>query len=150
MNELSVAVNYHQAGELENASTAYSKIIESNPRNYVALGYLGIIKLQQSRLTDALQLLDASNSLNSSQAIIWSNRAACLHALGNLEAAQTSYARAHIADPSDMLVLFNRGVLLEQLGRLPEAASCFTSLLSAQPDHAEARLKAGVLSHLIG
>ncbi|MEE9496794.1 MAG: tetratricopeptide repeat protein, partial [Desulfobacterales bacterium] len=60
MNELEEAIQYHQAGQLEDAQKAYHRILTINPDHYEALHLLGTIAYQTGNYENAATLISSA------------------------------------------------------------------------------------------
>src|ERR1700704_4471148 len=54
------AVPLHQAGRLDEAKTLYDQVLAIEPANYAALHLMGLLRLQQARVHEALVLMEAA------------------------------------------------------------------------------------------
>ena len=140
MNEvlLQNAVRLHQAGKLDEAARAYGRLIESDPRNFQALYFLGFIRFQLGEFALAEQLIGKATDINPSLPDAFYNRGCALQQLKRDEEALVCFDRALALKRDYSEALFNRGTSLLTLARFSEALASFDAALTASPRDAEA------------
>jgi tetratricopeptide (TPR) repeat protein len=84
---LSLAMQHHQAGQLEQAESIYWQILRENPGNFAAIHMLGVARYQRNDLALAEKLLHTALAMNSQLPEVHFN-------LGNVYAAQGRTAEA--------------------------------------------------------
>lgn len=66
MTQLEDAVKYHQRGDLKQAQSLYVSVLEKDPQNANALNLLGVLYLQNAKISQALECLKKAVSLKKS------------------------------------------------------------------------------------
>jgi predicted O-linked N-acetylglucosamine transferase (SPINDLY family) len=133
----------HRAGRLTEAEALYRRALEADPGHFDARHHLGIIHHQRGEHIAAIRQIDAALKVNPKIAAAHNNRGAALAALGRLEEAADSYARAVALAPDYLDAHLNRGSALKDLGRLDAALACYDKALALAPGHALAFVKRG-------
>jgi tetratricopeptide (TPR) repeat protein len=88
------AIERHGAGDLPAAHALYTQVLAQDAENADALHLFGVLLHQQGSHRSALDLIDRAIRKNSLGAILHSNRALVLMALGELQQAEESCQRA--------------------------------------------------------
>ena len=113
-------------------------IIQSSPGNYEAFQLLGQLYFSQKRLPDALRQFEALAKQNPASVPAHTMVGMLQGALGNKEAAETSYKRVLSLNPRASIAANNLAYLYaEQNRNLDEALSLAQAAVSAQPDSAD-------------
>jgi predicted O-linked N-acetylglucosamine transferase (SPINDLY family) len=130
------AVSCHRNGQLEQAERLFLETLSTDPGNFRAQNFLGIIRFQQGRYAEALALIGASLKLNSNAEAL-SNYGNVLQALGRLDEALASYDKALEIEPKLINALYNRGVTLSNMKRMADALASYDKALEIAPDDAD-------------
>src|ERR1700752_3941969 len=85
--KLQPAIGLQQAGKLEEAANLYLELIKSNPKNFNALHFLGIIEATVGHLEEAKRLLDRSLLITPPSIQFIENYATILVHAGDYETA---------------------------------------------------------------
>lgn len=91
---------HHQAGRLKQASAAYRKALEADPRNADAIHLLGVILHQEGNHASGLVDIDRAINIRPGEATFHSNRADCLRSLGRPTEAEQAAREAIRLDPT--------------------------------------------------
>jgi len=143
------AVGFYQHGDLIEAERLCLQILAIIPFNFPVGHLLGVIRAQQGRNVEALELIDGALKINPNAADATLNYGNVLKALGRHEEALANYDKALAIKPDYVQALSNRGSILFYLKRLDEALASFDEALAIKPDHVEALSSRGVaLSNL--
>jgi protein O-GlcNAc transferase len=130
------AVAFHQLGRLAEAERLYRAALAAQPRQFEALHFLGVLKLQQGDAHEALALLRAAAEAKPDAAEVQPSLAVALVALGRHEEALAVYDGILRARPHDVDAGYNRGVVLSHLGCHAQALASYDTVLAIRPDHA--------------
>ena len=130
------AVSCHRNGQLEQAERLFLETLSTDPRNFRAQNFLGIIRFQQGRYAEALGLIGGSLKSNSNAEAL-SNYGNVLQALGRLDEALESYDKALAIEPKLINALYNRGVTLSNMKRMADALASYDKALEIAPDDAD-------------
>jgi protein O-GlcNAc transferase len=143
--QLQQAIQFHQAGRLAEAERLYALVLASDPANFTATHFLGVIRFQQGRSSEAIALIGAALRINPGSAGALTNYGLALKAEGRLPEALASFDKSIAAKPDDPESHNSRGLALQAMGRLPEALAGFDRAIALRRDHAEAWNNRGIL-----
>jgi tetratricopeptide (TPR) repeat protein len=132
------ALQYHQAGRLDDAELLYRQVLAVNPRHADSLHLSGLVANQKGHHDVAVDLIGKAIAINGSEAIYHSNLGTALWKQGGLGQAVASYRRALELKPDYAAAHFNLATVLWKQGRLEEADVCFRSALYFKPEYPEA------------
>jgi protein O-GlcNAc transferase len=129
------AMSFHREGRLADAEPLYRAALAKKPRQFQALHFLGVLKLQQGNAAEAIGLISAALELEPKAAEAVSSLGAALSMLNRHEEALTVYDRLLRVKPADVDALYNRGVTLSRMQRHAEALESFERVLAIRADH---------------
>ncbi|HEV3383703.1 MAG TPA: tetratricopeptide repeat protein [Gemmata sp.] len=132
---LTIAVNYHQAGQLREAEKLYREILASEPGNADALHLLGVIAYQVGKHEPAIEHIKNAIRLRGMDAEMCSNLGAAYQALNQLKEAECCYQNALQERPDHISARYNIGNLYLKQRKLDEAIDCYRRVLQLQPDN---------------
>jgi predicted O-linked N-acetylglucosamine transferase (SPINDLY family) len=138
------AIALHQQGKLEQAEGLYLKILELDPGLFGPRYYLGLMRLQQGRNSEACEYLDQAISIFPNDLGALMNYGMALRATGRLEEALMAFDRALNIQPNTAEGLYNRGVVLSDLQRFELAVESFDGALALQPEMIAAMMNRAV------
>ena len=147
---LAIAVEHHQAGQLERAEEIYRQALESDPHCADALHLLGVLAHQTGNDEMAADYIRQAIVLNPFNAAFHGNLGITYRALGQLDAAAASYRQALGINSEYAEAYNNLGNVLRDLGQLDEAEASCRRALQIDPDYAEAHWNHSLLSLLAG
>jgi Flp pilus assembly protein TadD len=133
---LAVAVQQHQAGNLEQAERLYRQILQADPQHVDALHLLGIIACQQGKNDLAIRYMSEALRLRPDFAEARNSLGNVFREQGRLEEAAASYRLALRLLPNFVVALCNLGVVLREQGKLEEAVACLQQALRLDPNSA--------------
>lgn len=134
---LAQAAGFQKAGDLAQAEALYLDVLDADPSNRNALHLLGVIRYQQGRNSEALDLIGRVLGGRPDSAAVRSNYGLVLKALGRLEEALESFDTALAIQPGYGPALSNRALTLLVLKRFDAALADFDSAVAAAPGAAE-------------
>ncbi|HWU54270.1 MAG TPA: tetratricopeptide repeat protein [Rhizomicrobium sp.] len=140
---LAQAIAFHQTGRLADAERLYLQLIAGGEPT--AHHMLGVVRAQQGRNTEALELMSAALALRPNAPEILSNYANVLKALGRFDEALASYDKALGLKPDYFATWNKRALVLRDLGRLDEAMQSAGKALALQPRYVEALNTEGII-----
>ena len=111
------ATRLHRAGQLDDAEAVYQQLLARDAADLGARHMLGLLRLQQGRAAEALNILDAVAAAAPGSADIRTNRALALEALGRTGDALGEFDGALALNPGHALAPFYRANLLWRLDR---------------------------------
>jgi tetratricopeptide (TPR) repeat protein/GR25 family glycosyltransferase involved in LPS biosynthesis/ADP-heptose:LPS heptosyltransferase len=134
---LDEAMAHHQNRRLEEAERLYLDILKVEPDHFDVTHLLGVVRHQQGRDAEAVELTGAAIKKNPRSAPALLNHGAALSALKRHEEALASYDAALRLEANWAEALRNRGNALFELKRFDEALTAFDKALEARPDYVE-------------
>jgi tetratricopeptide (TPR) repeat protein len=132
------AVGLHQSGNLVEAERLYMQILAAGPFDFNACYLLGVIRAQQERNAEALELIGAALKINPTAVQALNIHGLVLHAVRRFDEALANYDKALAIRPAYAEALNNRGITLHALNRSEAALASFDEALAINPDYAEA------------
>ena len=135
---LSLALQHHQAGRLQDAEALYRQILQAEPNQPDALHLLGLIAHQVGRPEVAIDLISKAIAINPAVAALHNHIALAYQAQGRLEEALDHLRQAITLKPAFAEAYYNLGLILQKQGKLEEAEAQYQSALVFQPTFADA------------
>lgn len=141
---ISKALTFHRRGQLAEAERLYLAVLAKTPRQFEALYYLGLIRLQQGKAADAIDLFSRATSIRPDDINTLCNLGMSLGYVARYEEALVCFDRILAVAPGHIETLNNKGICLLKLGRHDEAASSLGEVLRIKPDHVLALSNRGI------
>ena len=135
----------HQRGHLAEAERLYLEILERDPASCRANHLLGILRMQQGRDGEALNLIAAALKIEPDNAEVLTSYGNALKGLGRLAEAGASFDRALEVKSDFGGALYQRALLLQQLNRFEDALASYDRALALPPYFVEALYNRGVM-----
>ena len=139
------AIARHQGGDLAGAERLYQQVLLMEPNSFAPQHMLGVIRFQQGRAAEAIDLIAGALKLNPQIPDAWINLGHVQAASGRYEEAAVSYQKALQLVPGHAAVLNALVAQLAALGRQSEAVEALDQLLAANPGDIEAHNNRGNL-----
>ena len=143
---LATAVQYHQAGRLEQAELLYRQILQRDPRHADAWHLLGVAASQSGRHQVAAESIQRAIALNPKVAAFYGNLGNVYTSLGQLEEAVNSFQQALKLQPNFVDAQLNLGIAFKDQRQLAAAEASFQQALRLKPDHPVAYNNLGIVS----
>jgi len=147
---LNQAIAFHQTGNLADAERLYLELMTAAPREAAAPHLLGVVRAQQGRNSEALELIGKALEIRPDAPEMLSNYGNVLKTQGRFAEALASYERALAVKPDYVAAIAKRGQVLRDLGRLDDALCATDKALALSPNHAEALSSRGVILSDLG
>jgi tetratricopeptide (TPR) repeat protein len=141
------ALAAHQRGDLGTAERLYLQMLQAEPRAFAPCHLLGVVRAQQGRHAEALELIDGALALQPDVPDALLNRGNVLKLLGRLDEALASYDRVLALRPDFADAHFNRGNALRQMKRPGAALQAYDRVLALRPGHDGALVNRGNALH---
>jgi tetratricopeptide (TPR) repeat protein len=135
---LSLAIQHHQLGQLQEAGRIYQAILAHNPNHPDALHLLGVVAHQLGQHQQAAQLIGRAITLRPSAPAYYANLAEVWRALGQLDKALACCRTALQLQPNYPEAVNNLGLALLQTGNVAESIEQFRTALALRPQFAMA------------
>jgi tetratricopeptide (TPR) repeat protein len=136
--QLTSALQMHQAGHLNAAAQVYRSILAREAENADALHLLGVLYHQQGDHARGIDAIGRAVALRPNVALFHANLAEAYRATGQLDRAAGCCRTALRLWPDNPEALCNLGLALQGLGRKDEAIESFLRAVSLNPDFAAA------------
>jgi tetratricopeptide (TPR) repeat protein len=147
---LQLAASHLRSGRIDDAERACREVLQSAPREFNALHFLGICASMRGRYDQAVDLLTAALDSHADAPAAWFQRGTALQGLGRHELAIADYDRAIALKPDYVEALCNRASALQALGSHEDAIAGYDAALAIQPSIAEALTNRGVALGALG
>ena len=134
---LSQGLEFHKAGEVDQAVGIYADILSRNPKHPGALHLLGVLFYQSGSGARAVHLISQAVELEPDNPLFLMNLGNALQCDGQLERAEASFRRALSLRPEFAEALNNLGTTLMGQYRIGEAIDCFERAISINPSNPE-------------
>jgi tetratricopeptide (TPR) repeat protein len=132
------ALRHHQSGNLAEAEKLYSQLIAAEPGGFSPLYLLGILRAQQGRHSEALELIGTALKINPDIAEAQRNYGNILNTAARFDDALAAFDRALALEPGNAAAWNGRGSVLHAQDRLEDALDGYDRALAIRPDLAEA------------
>lgn len=140
---ITLAVEHHRAGRLQEAEQLYRQVLAQSPGHADALHLLGVLAHQVGRQDLAIQLITRAISVSPNNDAFYCNLGEAYRVAGMLQQAEAAYLRALQIQPNSASAHTNLGILYE-LGRAyPEAEKHLRKAIELDPKMFAARTDLG-------
>jgi protein O-GlcNAc transferase len=140
---LTLAVQQHQAGQLQQAEQLYRAILQVEPQQVDALHLLGVLADQVGQHERASTYIRQALRLKPDFAEAHYNLGGALKAQGKLDEARACYEQALRLKPHYPEAYNNLGTALEEQGQRAKALACYQQAVRLKPEYAEAHYNLG-------
>ena len=135
---LSIALQHHQSGNLQQAESLYNQILQNDPNHVDALHLLGVIASQVGKNDTAVELMSKAINIMPSSPELYSDLGNVFKAKGKLDKARENYMHALRLKPDYPDAHNNLGIVLRNQGKLDDAVQHYKQALQLSPDYTEA------------
>jgi tetratricopeptide (TPR) repeat protein/ferredoxin len=129
-------------GRLEEAASAYDRVVELDPSNPAGYLGLGVVLGQSGRIEEALDVFARGLSTVPDSVDLRYNRGLSLAYLGDIDGAITDFERAVAADSGHLPARENLAGMLAAAGRFDEAIPVFEEAVRRSPNDPQLRIMA--------
>jgi protein O-mannosyl-transferase len=144
------AATWFQLGRWRNTETLFIYTLAVTPENSTAHAVLGSLRLEQDRLDEATEQLQAAVRIDPGYARAHYLLAATLERRGDLEAALAHYEAAVEQEPGNQPFQFGYGLALQNAGRPERAVARYLAALDIDPDDALTHYDLGIAYEDLG
>lgn len=134
--QVSRALQLHQAGNFSEAEILYSEILKAEPENANTLNLLGLLKLQMKQFEDSISYIKKAVAIQPC-AYYFESLGRAYFENNNLEEAISSYEKALQFSPNDFDILFYLALAYKKNKQFDKAISVYESALVINPNHAD-------------
>src|SRR6185369_17304895 len=107
---LSQALSVHESGDLKRAKTLYNKVLSSDPKNVVALNFLGVLNCRKDNLEEGVRLMKMAVSIQPQYADPYYNLGVATFHMGKYQEALTYFDKTLTFAP-DARAYWNKSML---------------------------------------
>jgi protein O-GlcNAc transferase len=147
---LALAIQHHQAGNLQAAEQLYRQIVETAPNEPQAWRLLGVASVQLGRRQAAEECFRRAVALAPSWADAHNSLGNVLREQGRFGEAVACYHRALELNPTYAEAYNNLGNVLNDQERWDDAAACLRRAIELRPDYALAYNNLGIALGYVG
>lgn len=147
---LTLALQHHQAGQLDTAEQIYRQILAAVPQQAEALDLLGVVLFQKGQHPQALELIQQAIARKEQVAEFHCHLGQVLHALQHYDAALAAHQRAVQLKPTLAEAHVNLGITHKVLGQFAAAETAYLRAIDANPQLVEAHNNLGLLRKQLG
>src|SRR3989344_1478676 len=139
---LNLAVKKHNDGDLNGAEFLYRRILEEYPNNADSWHLLGLVAYQTGRYEEAIKNIKKAISVNTNQALFYSNLGMAYDAVGREDDAAENFHKALNIDPNFIkahVMHYNLGVFYSDMGKISDALEHYNKAIELDNSFCEAR-----------
>ncbi|NEW90571.1 tetratricopeptide repeat protein [Rhodopseudomonas sp. BR0M22] len=140
----------HQNGQLDEARSAYKKVLKKAPDNFGALHFYALAEYQSGNIEPAIRSLKRALLIEPNSAQAHSDMSILMLTAGRFAEAIASSDKAIALDPNLALAHANRGLALAALGRYDEAVASYDKAIELVPDRTDSWNDRGNALHKLG
>jgi tetratricopeptide (TPR) repeat protein len=137
-HKLQTAYSLHQKGSLNEAAKLYRELVKSNPNNFHALQFLGLVEAGAGNIEEARRLMARSLSIQPPNVQFVENYATLLYRIGDYISASQICERGLRLTNTSVSLLYIYANSMFKLDKLQDSLVQFDKLLSLQPKHVAA------------
>ena len=134
-----IGASQAQLGQLNQAVSAFNRVIDIRPDHADAYNNLGNVLKNQGKLGASIRAYNKAIAINPNHASAFNNMGVALQKQGKLQDAVKAHQKAVDIKPDYTDAYNNLAVALQELGKLEEAIAEYTKLLKLQPYYPSAR-----------
>ncbi len=132
---LQQAMQYHTAGQLQEAETIYRQILQHDPNHSDALHLLGMIAAQSNDYDTAIELIQKAISINNTVPNFYNSLGNVFTNQNLFDKAATCYQQALSLNPNFAEAHCHLGSALKNQGLIDEAISHYRCAIGIQPNY---------------
>jgi tetratricopeptide (TPR) repeat protein len=137
-NLIKSAIEYYQAGNLQQAENVCKEILKIDSGNIAAINLLGLIYYQLKNYDSAIHYMKKLTALNPNNAQAYYIIGHSMQEKERMDEAIDYYQKALQINPDFADVYYNLGTIFQDKKRTDEAANCYQKALQINPDDVDA------------
>ncbi|MBF0587527.1 MAG: tetratricopeptide repeat protein [Magnetococcales bacterium] len=141
---LSIAIQHHQQGHLDQAEPLYREILRGVPDQPNATHLLGVISIQRGRPAEAIPLIRKALRSQPNNTDMLCHLASAFMDNSNLDQAEQNFRKALQFQPNLALAHNNLSLVLHRKGQLQASEASGRRAVELDPDIAEAHNNLGI------
>jgi protein O-GlcNAc transferase len=134
---LAIALQHHQAGQLQPAEQIYRQILQVEPNDADAIHLLGMIAHQVGKHEIAVEYIERAIELKGNEGVFHNNLGRVYRALGRIPETVACFRRTLELQPNYEGTHGDLGAALMDQGKQEEAVACYRRALELQPGFIE-------------
>ena len=142
---LTIGIDLHQKGQLDEAEIIYQSILKTEPRHFDALHLLGVLATQRNQYEKAIEQITAAVAINAQNARAYYNLGFAYQESKQFEFAILNYEKAINLDPNYYVAHSNKAATLKELNRLEDALDSYNTAIELSPKLADAHSNCAVV-----
>lgn len=142
--QINVALKFQQAGQFSEAEKLYAEILEKEPNNASVLNLLGLLKYQEKKHDEAIELIQKAIQVIPC-AYFYGNLGKVYFDKDEIDAAIECYSKALEFEPENFDALFDLAMALKNKNQFDEAIAIYKKTLSINPNSHQAYFNLGNL-----
>jgi predicted O-linked N-acetylglucosamine transferase (SPINDLY family) len=142
---LTIGIDLHQKGKLDEAEIIYQSILKTEPRHFDALHLLGVLATQRNQYGKAIDQITAAVAINAQNARAYYNLGFAYQESKQFEFAILNYEKAIYLDPNYYVAHSNKAATLKELNRLEDALDSYNTAIELSPTLADAHSNCAVV-----
>jgi len=142
---LTIGIDLHQKGKLDEAEIIYQSILKTDPRHFDALHLLGVLATQRNQYGKAIDQITAAIAINAQNARAYYNLGFAYQESNQFEFAILNYEKAINLDPNYYVAHSNKAATLKELNRLEDALDSYNTAIELSPTLADAHSNCAVV-----
>lgn len=146
---MNLAVQLHQAGNLNQAEVIYQQVLQADSRHAQALHMLGVIAHQRGKSAEAIALIGKALALRPHDAALHANLGTVLQECGRTDEAVAHYREALRLRPDYPEAHNNLGNALRAQGKLVDAVFHYQQAIQLWPNYDQAHNNLGTVLQLL-
>jgi predicted TPR repeat methyltransferase len=147
---LRAAIALQRKRQISQAEALFNAILEASPANADALHFLGVLRHQQNRREEAVDLIRQAIAICPNYAGAYNNLGNILRAMERYYEALEAFERAVEFDPNLAEAHLNLAGMLRRCSRLKDAAASYRRAIELNPQIADAHLALGNALYMMG
>jgi tetratricopeptide (TPR) repeat protein len=141
---LSLALQYHQSGQLEVAAKLYEEILDMDPESAEARHLLGVLALQAGNYDLAAKHIERAIRTNNGVAAFHCNLGIAYRSLRKLDRAIACFRQAIKLAPRQADAYNNLAGVLQEQGKVQEAIVAWRRAVALMPNYVDAWLNRAI------
>jgi predicted O-linked N-acetylglucosamine transferase (SPINDLY family) len=147
---LNISIQQIQSNRLDDAERTLNQILRLQPKNAIALCFLGVIFAHRRNFDQALEYISRSIKQDPTDGNAFNNQGNILKELRRFEEAKLAYEKAIVLDKKNPEAINNLGNLYQDLGHYLDAIVNYDKAITLAPAYAEAYSNKGNALEKIG
>jgi len=144
-NLLNRAVELHNTGNVEAAKKHYQQVLKIDPKQPIALHYLGLALHQLGQFKQAIKCFVRAIELTPKDHEIYRNIALTYQTLGDTQKAEDCLHQALDLNPNYALAYLNLGILYKNTQRVEQSEQSYRKAIALEPNDTAAYSNLGNL-----